>query len=287
MTPHWATDAVFYHVYPLGLCGAPARNDFNAPPTPRLKQLAGWIGHWQALGVNALYLGPVFESTAHGYDTADYYHVDRRLGDNATLAELSAALHQNGLRLILDGVFNHVGRDFWAFRDVQQHGAQSAYVDWFQGINFSRHSPYGDAFAYEGWSGHYDLVKLNLNNPAVREHLFQAIALWVRDFGIDGLRGCVVGNRWHLVVGNRRHRVVGNRRHLVVGNRRHLIVGNRRHLIVRNRRHRVVGNRRLVGGFWRSRWGRGRCRRARRIRGRWRRGRGGGPAALRGRFRDR
>ncbi len=185
---HWAYDAVFYHVYPLGLCGAPERNDFASPVTPRLKQLSQWIDHWQKLGVNALYLGPLFESTAHGYDTADYYQVDRRLGDRATLAELAAALHQKGMRLILDGVFNHVGRDFWAFRDVQARGPQSDYGSWFQGLSFGRRSPYDDPFAYEGWNGHYDLVKLNLHHPAVRDHLFQAVAMWIREFGIDGLR---------------------------------------------------------------------------------------------------
>jgi cyclomaltodextrinase / maltogenic alpha-amylase / neopullulanase len=170
------------------LCGAPARNDFAAPVTPRLEQLHGWIDHLRELGVNALYLGPVFESSAHGYDTADYYRVDRRLGDNQTLTQLIDALHCRGIRVILDGVFNHVGRDFWAFRDVQERRERSAYRDWFQGLTFDRTSPYHDPFAYEGWNGHYDLVKLNLHNSEVKQHLFQAIEMWVRDFHIDGLR---------------------------------------------------------------------------------------------------
>jgi cyclomaltodextrinase len=185
---HWATEAIFYHIYPLGLCGAPERNDFTTAPMPRLEQLHGWIDHLLELGVNALYLGPVFESSAHGYDTADYYRLDRRLGMNETLAQLSATLHENGIRLILDGVFNHVGRDFWAFRDVLAHGAESAYRDWFHNLQFDGRSPYNDPFTYEGWAGHYDLVKLNLQNPAVRDHLFQAIETWMRDFQIDGLR---------------------------------------------------------------------------------------------------
>ncbi len=184
----WVRDAVFYHVYPLGLCGAPRRNDFTAPVQPRLNQLHSWIGHWRDLGVNALYLGPLFESSAHGYDTADYFHVDRRLGSNADLAELARALHANGIRLILDGVFHHVGRDFWAFRDLLEHGQQSRYRDWFSGVNFSQRSPYGDPFAYDTWQGAFDLVKLNLHNHEVREHLFSAVASWVRDFDIDGLR---------------------------------------------------------------------------------------------------
>ncbi len=184
---HWAYDSVFYHVYPLGLCGAPQRNDFGVPVVRRLDILYGWIDHLCELGVNALYLGPLFESTAHGYDTADYYHIDRRLGDNGTLAALVAALHARGIRVILDGVFNHVGRDFWAFRDVVQHGAHSAYCDWFH-LDFGGRSPYGDPFTYENWGGYYELVKLNLRNPAVKQHLFDAVAAWIRDFDVDGLR---------------------------------------------------------------------------------------------------
>jgi cyclomaltodextrinase len=185
---HWAADAIFYHIYPLGFCGAPARNDFSSPPVDRLQKVRDWLPHLQRLGVNALYLGPLFESTAHGYDTAYYYWVDRRLGDIAALARLSADLHQRGMRLILDGVFNHVGRDFWAFRDVQHNRESSPYRDWFSGLRFDGRSPYGDPFTYKPWNGHYDLVRLNLAHPAVREHLFEAIRSWVRDFDIDGLR---------------------------------------------------------------------------------------------------
>ncbi len=185
---HWAYDAVFYHVYPLGLCGAPPRNDFRSPVVPRLEQLHGWIDHWRGLGVNALYLGPVFESSAHGYDTADYYRVDRRLGSNETLSELVSSLRKAGIRVILDGVFNHVGRDFWAFRHVLEHGERSAYCDWFRGLSFGRRSPYNDPFVYESWNGHCELVELNLRNPDLREHLFQAIDLWIHTFDIDGLR---------------------------------------------------------------------------------------------------
>jgi len=185
---HWAPDSFFYHIYPLGLCGAPARNDFVSPPEPRLDRLHGWIGHMSELGANALYLGPVFESSAHGYDTADYWHVDRRLGTDESLRSLVAACHEAGIRVVLDGVFNHVGRDFWAFRDVQANGPASTYRDWFAGIRFDRRSPHGDPFTYEGWQGHFDLVKLNVGNPAVREHLFGAVESWIRNFGIDGLR---------------------------------------------------------------------------------------------------
>jgi cyclomaltodextrinase len=185
---HWSYDTIFYHIYPLGFCGAPGRNDFCSPPTPRLERLYDWLDHVQSLGANALYLGPIFESSAHGYDTADYYHVDRRLGSDESLSQFSAALHQRGMRLVLDGVFNHVGRDFWAFQDLLERREASAYRDWFHNLHFDGQSPYGDPFRYEGWSSHYDLVKLNLHHPDVKAHLFQAVEVWVREFGIDGLR---------------------------------------------------------------------------------------------------
>jgi len=185
---HWAHDSIFYHIYPLGLFGAPLKNDFCSPPSPRLEQLYGWLEHLQNLGVNALYLGPLFESSAHGYDTADYYRVDRRLGDNEMLSHLSSVLHQKDVRLILDGVFHHVGRDFWAFRDVLERREQSPYCNWFHGLDFHEHSPYNDPFAYEGWNGHYSLVKLHLRNPSVKDHLFRAVDMWLREFNIDGLR---------------------------------------------------------------------------------------------------
>lgn len=185
---HWAYDSIFYHIYPLGLCGAPPHNDFSSPAVPRLEKLSGWLDHIAGIGANALYLGPVFESTAHGYDTVDYYHVDRRLGTNETLKQFSAALHARGMRLVLDGVFNHVGRNFWAFYDVLTKGEGSAYIDWFYGLQFGPRSPYGDPFTYEGWNGHHSLVKLNLHNPAVKDHIFRAVAMWIDEFDIDGLR---------------------------------------------------------------------------------------------------
>jgi len=185
---HWSHDAVFYHLYPLGACEAPEWNELGAPPENRLEKLFGWIGHWQELGVNALYLGPLFESTKHGYDTADYFRVDRRLGTNELLARLVAELHRAGIRVILDGVFHHVGRSFWAFRDVQERRQGSPYCNWFSGLRFDRSNGYGDPFGYDSWRGHEELVKLNLHEPAVRDHLFQAVASWVHDFGIDGLR---------------------------------------------------------------------------------------------------
>ena len=184
---HWSQNAVFYHIYPLGFCGAP---EFNTEPVPvpRLDKLREWVPHLKELGVNALYLGPVFQSTKHGYDTRDYNQLDARLGDNASFAALCGYLHENGIRVVLDGVFNHVGREFWAFRDVQEHGQSSRYCSWFQNLNFGGGSPMGDPFWYEGWGGHYELVKLNLRNPEVVDHLLSAVGMWMDTFHIDGLR---------------------------------------------------------------------------------------------------
>lgn len=184
----WYEDAIFYHIYPLGLSGAPVHNPADGPVEHRLDSLLPWVEHAQFLGANAFYLGPVFQSSSHGYDTIDYYQVDRRLGDHQTLIRFANAIHQRDMKLVLDGVFNHVGRDFWAFKDVLQQGEKSAYIDWFNNLRFEGTSPFGDPFSYEGWNGHYSLVKLNLNHPHVRDHLFDAIKMWIDQFGIDGLR---------------------------------------------------------------------------------------------------
>ena len=184
---HWINSAVFYHIYPLGFCGCPEYNP-GGEPVQRLEKLQEWIPHLKELGVNALYLGPVCQSVKHGYDTTDYYQIDCRLGDNDSFAALCDTLHENGIRVVLDGVFNHVGRGFWAFRDVQEKGQASPYCGWFQNLNFGGGSPMGDPFWYESWGGHYELVKLNLKNPEVRDHLLGAVGMWMDRFHIDGLR---------------------------------------------------------------------------------------------------
>lgn len=185
---HWIDNTFFYHIYPLGACGAPHQNNFSDQPINRIKNIHGWLDHIQSLGANAIYLGPVFESTSHGYDTANYYEVDRRLGSRSDLAALSRDIHQRGMRLVLDGVFNHVGRDFWAFKDLLAHGQSSPYRDWFANLRFDGYSPFGDPFTYEAWNGFFDLVKLNLANPEVRKHLFGAVNMWTEEFQIDGIR---------------------------------------------------------------------------------------------------
>lgn len=185
--PDWYRDAVFYHIYPLGFCGENRYNDFASQPSGKIKKIIPFAKHLSELGANAVYFGPVFESTKHGYDTADYRVIDRRLGTNRDFFEVCEELHSRGIKVVLDGVFNHVGRDFWAFNDVKQHRWDSPYRDWFN-INFDGNSNYNDGFWYEGWEGHYDLVKLNLKNPSVKQHIFSCIEGWIDEFGIDGLR---------------------------------------------------------------------------------------------------
>ena len=181
----WFDNAVIYQIYPLGLCGAPRDNDgVNAH---RILKLLDWVEHIRKTGADTLLLNPVFESDRHGYDTRDYRTVDCRLGTNEDLKTVCDAFHQAGIRVMLDGVFNHVGRGFWAFRDVQQKKWESPYKDWFR-LSFDGNSHYNDGFWYEGWEGHYELVKLNLQNPEVVRHQFDAIRFWVEQFGIDGLR---------------------------------------------------------------------------------------------------
>ncbi len=183
----WHRDATFYHIYPLGMFGAPEYNDFTSAPSDRMEDTMALVDHIANSGFSAVYFGPVFESTRHGYDTADYRVIDRRLGTNEQFRRLCASLHARGVRVVLDGVFNHVGRDFWAFRDVQQNREGSRYRDWFH-INFGGNSNYNDGFWYEGWEGHFELVKLNLRNPDVKNHIFDAVRGWISEFGIDGLR---------------------------------------------------------------------------------------------------
>ena len=181
----WAYESVFYQIYPLGFCGAPFENDGVAES--RILKVNDWIPHMKKLGINAIYFSPVFESDTHGYNTRDYRKIDCRLGSNEDFAAVCKNLHDNGIKVILDGVFNHVGRGFWAFHDVLQKRWDSPYKDWFH-INFDGNSNYNDGLWYEGWEGHYDLVKLNLRHEDVISHIFDSIKGWVEEFDIDGLR---------------------------------------------------------------------------------------------------
>ncbi len=183
----WYDEAVFYHIYPLGLTGAPKQNSYGTPEH-RLNTLLPWISHIKKIGCNALYIGPLFESVGHGYETTDYKKLDSRLGTNEDLTAFVAECHRQGIRVVLDGVFNHTGRDFFAFQDLKQNREHSAYKDWYCNVNFWGNNEYNDGFSYENWGGHNLLVKLNQHNPAVRDYICDVIRFWVREFQIDGIR---------------------------------------------------------------------------------------------------
>lgn len=182
----WAEESVFYQIYPLGFTGAPFEND--GVQAHRIQKVKEWIPHMVELGINAVYFSPVFESDTHGYNTRDYRKIDVRLGTNEEFKEIVDKLHENGIRVVLDGVFNHVGRGFGPFQDVLKNREQSAYTGWFYRIAFDGDSPYHDGLWYEGWEGNYDLVKLNLRNEDVVRYLLDSVGFWIEEFGIDGLR---------------------------------------------------------------------------------------------------
>ena len=131
----WFEKAVFYHMYPIGMTGAPRRNE-GTEVVHRFEDLMKWLPHIKDLGCTAIYIGPLFESTSHGYDTRDYRTVDRRLGDNEDFRRFVETAHQMDIRVVVDGVFNHTGREFFAFQDIQKNREQSPYCSWYKGINF-------------------------------------------------------------------------------------------------------------------------------------------------------
>ncbi|MCD2493507.1 alpha-glucosidase C-terminal domain-containing protein [Lacrimispora sp. NSJ-141] len=183
----WYDNSVFYHMYPLGMTGAPKENR-EEQTEGRFGQLDAWIPHIKELGASAIYIGPLFESTTHGYDTRDFRLVDRRLGTNEDFRKFVSLCHESGIRVVVDSVFNHTGREFFAFRDIQKKRDGSPYRDWYKNVNFWQSSPLGDSFTYEAWQGHYELAALNLRNPSVRDYLLDAVSFWVQEFDIDGIR---------------------------------------------------------------------------------------------------
>ena len=183
----WYDEAVFYHIYPLGLSGAPKQNDYGEP-VHRLNTLKPWIGHMKKLGFTALYIGPLFQSVGHGYETTDYRLLDSRLGTNDDLKDFVAACHEAGIKVIFDGVFNHTGRDFFAFQDIRANRENSPYRDWYCNVNFWGNNEYNDGFSYDNWGGYNLLAKLNQRNPAVRDYICDVIRFWVSEFDVDGIR---------------------------------------------------------------------------------------------------
>ncbi|MDR1766496.1 MAG: alpha-amylase [Lachnospiraceae bacterium] len=185
MDHFWYETATIYHIFTFSLAGAPPQNDYGEQPR-RLDAIARWIPHIRELGCDTVLLSPVLLSRSHGYDVTDYRRVDNRLGSNGDFRTLVDAFHGAGIRVVLDSVFNHCGRDFFAFEALRK--GERSYADWFSGVRFDRQSPMGDAFDYDTWSGYYELVKFNLKNPAVREYLFGSVEFWLDGLGIDGMR---------------------------------------------------------------------------------------------------
>ncbi|GAA0272115.1 alpha-amylase family protein [Actinomadura nitritigenes] len=175
----WPDHAIWWHVYPLGFTGAErAALPPGAPPEHRLERIAGWLDHLVALGCNGLALGPVFASETHGYDTVDHFRVDPRLGDEDDLLRLVEAASGRGVRVLLDGVFNHVGRSFPRFADVQARGGASPYAGWFV--------PDGDG-DFRTFEGHHKLVALHHDEPAVADYTVEVMSHWL-ERGVDGWR---------------------------------------------------------------------------------------------------
>lgn len=182
----WYDKAVFYHIYPLGLCGCAHEN--TGVSEEHFDKLNEWAAHAGNIGCTAIYIGPLFESVGHGYETTDYKMVDRRLGTNDDFKKFVENCHNNGIKVVVDGVFNHTGREFFAFKDLKENRENSGYKDWYCNVNFGGNNEYNDGFSYENWGGYNLLAKLNVWNPEVKNYLFDVVRFWISEFDIDGIR---------------------------------------------------------------------------------------------------
>ncbi|GBU22098.1 hypothetical protein R80B4_02003 [Fibrobacteres bacterium R8-0-B4] len=182
---NWFEDAVFYHVYTFSLARAPFQNDY-AFQGHGLSEIEKWLPHIKRLGCDAVLFSPVLKSGTHGYDVTDYLTIDNRVGTNDEFKALVKDFHKKGVRVVLDSVFNHCGRDFFAFKELRD--GNRGYAGWFSGVDFNRRSPMGDPFNYDTWSGCYELPKFNLQNGDVRKYLLDAARFWIDQFDIDGMR---------------------------------------------------------------------------------------------------
>lgn len=181
----WYEDSVFYQIYPLGAAGAPFENDHILEH--RIQRFEDWVEPLHKMGIDAIIFNPLFSSETHGYDTTDYKVLDERLGNNEDLKALCDTIHKSGMKVMFDGVFNHVGRSFAPFQDVLKNRENSKYKDWFQ-IDFNGNNGYNDGLWYQGWEGNDNLVQLNLQNPEVADYLLGIVDFWIDEFGVDGLR---------------------------------------------------------------------------------------------------
>ena len=201
-TPYWVQDAIFYQIFPDRFANGDTSNDppnvqkWGTPPTiwgfqgGDLRGILQHLDYLLDLGVNALYLNPIFLSSSnHRYNACDYFKIDPQLGTLADFQALVEAVHKNNMRIILDGVFNHCGRGFFAFTDVLENGERSAYKDWFHIKQFPLYAfdDGGDAQNYVGWWNHKSLPKFNTSNLKVREYIFSVARYWIEQ-GADGWR---------------------------------------------------------------------------------------------------
>ncbi len=199
--PAWVKDSVFYQIFPDRFCNGNVQNDppnlipWNAKPTINgfqggdLRGIIDRMYYLLDLGINAIYLNPIFLSpSTHRYNTVDYFQIDPKLGSMQDFHTLLDVAHRNQIRVILDGVFNHCGRGFFAFNDILENQASSPYVDWFHVKHFpvDAYTP-GDATTYTGWWKYKSLPKFNTTNPRVRDYIFRVARYWLEQ-GIDGWR---------------------------------------------------------------------------------------------------
>lgn len=200
VTPHWPQDAVFYQIFPDRFANGDPSNDgpgvepWGSKPTGinrmggDLQGVLDHLNYLKWLGINALYFNPLFTARSnHGYDTTDYYHVDPRFGSNALLKELVARVHAMGWHVLLDGVFNHTGIDFFAFKSLREEGPRSPYRNWYYIYKFPIEVAEGQR-TYEGWFGVPWLPKLNLDNPQTRAYFLGVATYWLQEAHIDGWR---------------------------------------------------------------------------------------------------
>ncbi|MCR5321917.1 MAG: alpha-glycosidase [Lachnospiraceae bacterium] len=246
--PEWTQNAVMYHIFPDSFANGKRRIDVgskcvdlehndskitqssgndeninNAGPVKKekrghsrslnggtLKGITENVDHLKELGITLLYLNPIFKANSyHKYDTIDYFEIDPCFGTKADLKELVDTLHENGIRIVLDGVFNHCGPDFFAFKDVLENGERSKYCSWFYGLNFPiryEYPPNYECFAYVK-----DMPKLNTGNPEVRDYICKVGKYWISEFGIDGWRLDVANEVDHDTWRAFRHAVLSER----------------------------------------------------------------------------
>jgi cyclomaltodextrinase len=187
MNRDWVRHAIWWQVFPLGFVDAePELASIDGAVRHRLDRIVEWLDYAVELGASGLALGPVFASETHGYDTVDHFRVDPRLGDADDLARLFAAAHDRGLRVMLDGVFNHVGRAFPAFARVLEQGPAAPEAGWFR-LSRPHGTTPGAEPEYDTFEGHHRLVALDHTNPAVADHVADVMCFWL-DAGADGWR---------------------------------------------------------------------------------------------------